>query len=105
MVAVAADLNFAIGQAAVLEYSPLQLNDRRERKRETIVGKVHDKANYEAASVTVIKMIAAETKRPFAEVKRVYDEEFARLKSSARVTDYLVVFATRRTRSALAQTA
>jgi hypothetical protein len=81
----------------------MQLNDRREEKGETIVGNVHDKANYEKASITVINMIATETQRSFEEVKRVYDEEFSRLESSARVTDYLVVFATRRTRIALSR--
>jgi hypothetical protein len=44
-----------------------------------------------------------ETDRSFDEVKRVYEAEFARLKSSARITDYLVLFASRRTRAALAR--
>jgi hypothetical protein len=38
---------------------------------------------------------------PAPVVKRVYDAEFARLKSDARITDYLVLFAARRTRDAL----
>lgn len=55
------------------------------------------KMDYDAASLTVIKMIASETHRPLDEVKRVYDDQFTRLKSGARITDYLVLFATRRT--------
>jgi hypothetical protein len=38
---------------------------------------------------------------PLPVVKRVYEAEFARLKADARVTDYLVLFAARRTRDAL----
>jgi Protein of unknown function (DUF3562) len=34
-------------------------------------------------------------------VRRVYEAEFTRLKESARITDYLVLFASRRTRDAL----
>jgi hypothetical protein len=39
--------------------------------------------------------------RPVPVVKRVYDEQFARLRSQARITDYLVLFASRRTRDVL----
>jgi hypothetical protein len=62
------------------------------------------KLNHDAASLTVIKMIASETHRPLEEVKRVYDDQFMRLKAGARITDYLVLFATRRTYDALART-
>ena len=51
--------------------------------------------------MTMIEMIATETKKPIDEVKRIYDREFARLKSGAQLTDYLVLFATRRTRDLL----
>jgi hypothetical protein len=38
---------------------------------------------------------------PLPVVKRVYEAEFARLKADARITDYLVLFAARRTRDVL----
>ena len=65
------------------------------------MGQVHFKTNAEINSRNIIEMIASETHRPFDEVKRVYEGEFARLKSDAQVFDYLVVFAVRRTRAAL----
>ena len=61
----------------------------------------HNAPDDETTSTTVIQMIASETDRPFEEVKRVYNGEFMRLKSGARITDYLVLFATRRTRDVL----
>ena len=48
-----------------------------------------------------IMSIAQETHHPLPEVRRVYEAEFARLKANARVTDYLVLFAARRTRDVL----
>lgn len=56
----------------------------------------------ETANVEVIASLAEETHQPMPIVKEVYEAEFARLKSSARLTDYLVLFACRRTRDALA---
>ena len=38
---------------------------------------------------------------PFELVKDVYEEQFARLSADARITDYLVLFASRRTRDLL----
>jgi hypothetical protein len=38
---------------------------------------------------------------PLQLVTRVYEAEFARLKAEARITDYLVLFAARRTRDTL----
>jgi hypothetical protein len=67
------------------------------------VRKVHFDLNADKNSARIIEMIAADTHLPFAEVKRVYDDEYARLKSEAHVYDYLVLFATRRTREALAR--
>lgn len=66
------------------------------------MGQVHSVVNADKNSARIIEMIAAETHRSFDEVKRVYDDEYARLKSEALVFDYLVLFATRRTRAALA---
>jgi hypothetical protein len=56
----------------------------------------------EDTTAAVVEAIASETQRPFDEVRRVYDSEFAQLSADARVTDYLVLFATRRTRAVLA---
>lgn len=64
---------------------------------------VSDHADDETTSIAISEMIATETHRPFDEVKHVFDGEFARLKAGARVTDYLVLFATRRTRDSLAR--
>jgi hypothetical protein len=59
-------------------------------------GRDHDAINQDA-----ITSIAQEMHYPLPVVKRIYEAEFARLKASARVTDYLVVFAARRTRDVL----
>jgi len=48
-----------------------------------------------------IAEIAKVTHRPVPVVRRIFEEQFARLKSQARVTDYLVLFAIRRTRDLL----
>jgi hypothetical protein len=55
----------------------------------------------DAINQDAISSIASEMHYPLPVVKRVYDAEFARLKADARVTDYLVLFAARRTRDAL----
>ncbi|HTS24013.1 MAG TPA: DUF3562 domain-containing protein [Casimicrobiaceae bacterium] len=49
----------------------------------------------------IISSIAQEVHYPIPIVKRIYEDEFARLKSVARVSDYLVLFASRRTRDLL----
>ena len=49
----------------------------------------------------IITSIAQEMHYPIPIVKRIYEEEFGRLKAVARVTDYLVLFASRRTRDLL----
>lgn len=68
------------------------------------MGQVHHDVNADKNSANIIETIAVETHRPFDEVKRVYDDEYARLKSEALVFDYLVLFASRRTRAVLART-
>jgi hypothetical protein len=50
-----------------------------------------------------ISSIAQEMQCPLPEVTQIYESELARLKASARITDYLVLFAARRTRDALRQ--
>jgi hypothetical protein len=57
--------------------------------------------NEDAINQDTITSIAQEMHYPLPVVKRVYEAEFARLKADARVTDYLVLFAARRTRDAL----
>ena len=55
-----------------------------------------DQLNFDA-----IATLAEETRQPFEVVKDVYEEQFARLSERARVSDYLVLFASRRTRDVL----
>jgi uncharacterized protein DUF3562 len=57
--------------------------------------------NQDAINEDTISTLAREMHCPLPVVKRVYEAEFARLKADARVTDYLVLFAARRTRDAL----
>jgi len=62
--------------------------------------KDHDE---QAVCLGAIEELAHSTMRPVAEVKPIYEAEFARLKVDARVTDYLLLFASRRTRDRLSQ--
>jgi hypothetical protein len=55
----------------------------------------------QATCLGAIEELAQKTNLPFAEVKEVYEVEFARLKTDARVTDFLVLFASRRARERL----
>ena len=50
-----------------------------------------------------ISSLAEELHYPLPVVREVFEAEFARLKSVARVPDYLVLFAARRTKDALAR--
>jgi hypothetical protein len=50
-----------------------------------------------------IAELAKVTHRPTPIVARIFEEQFARLKSQARVKDYLVLFASRRTRELLSR--
>ena len=63
---------------------------------------IQNDGDTERNNTGIIDMIATETHRSFDEVKRVYDDEYARLKSDALIFDYLALFATRRTRAILA---
>lgn len=49
----------------------------------------------------IITRIAEEVHYPVPIVKRIFEDEFSRLKAVARVTDHLVLFASRRTRDLL----
>jgi hypothetical protein len=55
----------------------------------------------DAINQDTIMSIAQETHYPLPVVKRVYEIEFARLEAKARIKDYLVLFAARRTRDVL----
>jgi hypothetical protein len=57
--------------------------------------------NEDAINQDAITSIAQEMHYPLPVVRLVYEAEFARLKADARITDYLVLFAARRTRDAL----
>jgi hypothetical protein len=48
-----------------------------------------------------IEALATELSCPVSEVEDAYESEFARLKETARVTDYLALFASRRAREVL----
>jgi ABC-type uncharacterized transport system ATPase component len=50
-----------------------------------------------------IEELARVTHRPASVVARVFEDQFARLKAKARVKDYLVLFASRRTRELLSR--
>ena len=49
----------------------------------------------------VITSIAQEVHYPVSIVRRIYEDEFSRLEAFARVTDYVALFASRRTRDRL----
>jgi hypothetical protein len=56
----------------------------------------------QALNEAAIGDLAHKSGQPIEFVRRVYEEEFARLAASARVSDYLVLFAMKRTRERLA---
>jgi Protein of unknown function (DUF3562) len=58
--------------------------------------------NQDAVNLDAIASLAEETHQPYEVVKDVYEKQFARLSADARVTDYLILFASRRTRDILA---
>ena len=55
----------------------------------------------EALHQSVVNALAQEIHQPVENVKMVYEVELARLKSSAKVKDYLVLLASRRAREKL----
>jgi hypothetical protein len=52
-----------------------------------------------------VSALAEETHHPVPVVKEIFDEQYTRLKQTARCHDYLVLFATRQTKDALAKRA
>ena len=69
--------------------------------RSLIMADIYNGPGAEDASLDVIESLAEETHRPVPEVKPVYEAELRYLKSQARITDYVVLFAVRRAREAL----
>lgn len=65
------------------------------------VRRARDATSLESAKMLAIESIANEMQRSIDEVRGVYDHEFALLQSGARIADYLVLIASRRTRAAL----
>jgi len=55
----------------------------------------------EALHQSVVNALAEEIQQPVANVRTVYEREFARLKSNATVKDYLALLASRRAREKL----
>ena len=66
---------------------------------------VYNDSGEQANSLRAIQELAEETNRPLAEVKEVYEVELTRLKSDARIMDYVPLFASRRTRARLSNAA
>ena len=63
--------------------------------------KRNEAADDAALHLNAIKEIVLETGQPLSEVTKIYEAEFARLKANAHVRDYLLLFASRRTRELL----
>jgi uncharacterized protein (DUF2126 family) len=60
-----------------------------------------DRSESDEPAKHAIEALAEELSCPLSEVKDAYETEFARLKQTARVTDYVALFASRRAREAL----
>ena len=65
--------------------------------------KRHEAADDPNLQLNAIEEIALESGRPLNEVRKIYEAELARLKANANIRDYLLLFASRRTREALMQ--
>ncbi|HUL92396.1 MAG TPA: DUF3562 domain-containing protein [Burkholderiales bacterium] len=61
----------------------------------------YDDRDEEVLHQSVVNALAQEIHQPVANVKIVYEVELARLKSRAKVKDYLALFASRRAREKL----
>lgn len=62
---------------------------------------LYDDRDEEALHQSVVRALAQEIRQPVANVKTVYEGEFARLKANAKVKDYLALLASRRAREKL----
>ncbi|HUN94470.1 MAG TPA: DUF3562 domain-containing protein [Burkholderiaceae bacterium] len=63
---------------------------------------LYDDGDEAAMHGAAIELLAREIGQPIDAVRRVYEGEFARLKRGARIKNFLVFFASRRTRDTLA---
>lgn len=63
--------------------------------------KLYEYQNEESMHQSAIEALAREIHHPVANVKMVYEGELSRLKSVAKVKDYLVLLASRRAREKL----
>jgi hypothetical protein len=59
--------------------------------------------NEQALNADTISSLAEETHEPESVVREIYEEQYARLKARARIQDYVVLFAARRTKDLLAR--
>lgn len=62
---------------------------------------LYEDRDEEALHQSVVEALAQEIQQPVANVKSVYEYEFARLKSNAKVRDYLALLCSRRAREKL----
>jgi len=63
----------------------------------------HEAARSEQAlNADTISSLAEETHQPESVVKEIFEEQYARLKARARIQEYVVLFAARRTKDVLA---
>ena len=60
-----------------------------------------DNPSEEALHQVAIEELAQEVHQPVANVKAIYESEYARLKCEAKIMDYVPLFASRRAREAL----
>src|SRR5215471_19893029 len=74
---------------------------RLPSEAERAMNRLYGSADEEAVSQSAIEALARETEHSIDEVRDIYEGEFARLRDGARVHDYLVLFASRRTRDRL----
>jgi hypothetical protein len=63
--------------------------------------KPHEAADDPNQHLNAIEEIAIESGRPLSQVQSIYEAELARLEADAHVRDYVLLFASRRTREAL----
>jgi Protein of unknown function (DUF3562) len=70
-------------------------------KRGTTMPALYEDHDEEALHQSVVEALAQEIQQPVANVKSVYEDEFARLKSNAKVRDYLALLCSRRAREKL----
>src|SRR5712691_6860636 len=79
-----------------------RLNRRsRQHKRGHTMPTLYEDHDEEALHQSMVKALAEEIHQPVANVRTVYEREFARLKSNATVKDYLALLASRRAREKL----